>query len=638
MELSPGNIVWQLTRICSGLYFAASLIPSVSIAVRRLHDTNRRGWWLLFNFLFIFMAGNIVCIVLLCQKGQPESNKYGKPDEKPQKEISEESMILEKNITELENIIDNIKEAGANLHAEPSFGRIIDLLCSTSLYVCAKPNENLSQDQNIQIVLLQANSSEVMPVFTRKDYADTFASKGETIKLEPEKLLFLLNELDAHIVINPNRDKKLIIDKGLFKNVIFEEFIKKYKAKATIESHNVGLLERLICNYILETEQENKMKIIMFILSYLELESVWVPFVMNMSETDLKKFVNAKRGEVVQNEDKIHMKPDIIKHASGKMFLPVFSRKEEAPQDYASNFSWMNISFSECCELAKNHGDGTEIIINAFTNALPITNDLMDIIISHNKDSFFDGTYFKWNSALMDAKCIKTFELTYGDCPIVHIKYENGKLAVFRWIDPKDAGMFFSDCGYEGNLRALYEDSSDDEIYKLSLKKISELFARLGKTRFDQWETDKIIIKNYIQKATGFCIHNSFTCSFYNGVTFKCLKPDNSDFKDLVVFLQKFITEVKMAEQFKEDLIKKYKRQFYERDGFIYDSLQDSQEFKKIEEKVDKKVERMLKKSGQAGLLGSCHSAWNYKKEILKKEYGIDWLSPQDLNPHITFD
>lgn len=51
--------------------------------------------------------------------------------------------------------------------------------------------------------------------------------------------------------------------------------------------------------------------------------------------------------------------------------------------------------------------------------------------------------------------------------------------------------------------------------------------------------------------------------------------------------------------------IKKYKRRFYERNGFIYDSLQDSQEFKKIEEKVDKKVDRMLKESGRYGLFGS---------------------------------
>ena len=39
------------------------LMPYVAVAVRRLHDTNRSGWWLLLVFVPL---GNIVQLIWLC--------------------------------------------------------------------------------------------------------------------------------------------------------------------------------------------------------------------------------------------------------------------------------------------------------------------------------------------------------------------------------------------------------------------------------------------------------------------------------------------------------------------------------------------------------------------------------------------
>lgn len=36
--------------------------------------------------------------------------------------------------------------------------------------------------------------------------------------------------------------------------------------------------------------------------------------------------------------------------------------------------------------------------------------------------------------------------------------------------------------------------------------------------------------------------------------------------------------------------------------------------------------------------LGFCHIYWSYKKDFLKEDYGIDWLSPSECNPHVLFD
>ena len=57
----------------SGLYGLAVLVPTVAVAVRRLHDTGRSGAWYLLNFL---PFGFIVLLIFACQDSGP-NNKYG---------------------------------------------------------------------------------------------------------------------------------------------------------------------------------------------------------------------------------------------------------------------------------------------------------------------------------------------------------------------------------------------------------------------------------------------------------------------------------------------------------------------------------------------------------------------------------
>lgn len=61
--------------ILGGIYPLAVLIPSIAVSVRRLHDTNHSGWWLLISLLpFI---GAIILLVFLVRDSQPGQNQYG---------------------------------------------------------------------------------------------------------------------------------------------------------------------------------------------------------------------------------------------------------------------------------------------------------------------------------------------------------------------------------------------------------------------------------------------------------------------------------------------------------------------------------------------------------------------------------
>lgn len=62
--------------LISGLLSLALLLPSIAVGIRRLHDIDRTGWWLLIAFTGI---GIILLIVWACIKGTDGPNQYG-PD------------------------------------------------------------------------------------------------------------------------------------------------------------------------------------------------------------------------------------------------------------------------------------------------------------------------------------------------------------------------------------------------------------------------------------------------------------------------------------------------------------------------------------------------------------------------------
>ena len=59
----------------SAIYGLAILIPSIAVTVRRLHDTDRSGWWLFIAFVPII--GWIALFVFYVQDGTPGQNRYG---------------------------------------------------------------------------------------------------------------------------------------------------------------------------------------------------------------------------------------------------------------------------------------------------------------------------------------------------------------------------------------------------------------------------------------------------------------------------------------------------------------------------------------------------------------------------------
>lgn len=53
----------------------AILLPSLSVSVRRLHDLDKSGWWVLIGLIPII--GMIIMIIWACMKGTTGDNRFG---------------------------------------------------------------------------------------------------------------------------------------------------------------------------------------------------------------------------------------------------------------------------------------------------------------------------------------------------------------------------------------------------------------------------------------------------------------------------------------------------------------------------------------------------------------------------------
>lgn len=61
--------------VLSVIYALALIIPSIAVAVRRLHDSGRSGWWLLISL--VPLLGAIALIVFYCMDSEEGDNQYG---------------------------------------------------------------------------------------------------------------------------------------------------------------------------------------------------------------------------------------------------------------------------------------------------------------------------------------------------------------------------------------------------------------------------------------------------------------------------------------------------------------------------------------------------------------------------------
>lgn len=62
-----------------GIFVLVSFVPSIAVQVRRFHDQDKSGWFVLLNF--IPYVGGLIVLVFMCIEGTKGPNRFG-PDPK----------------------------------------------------------------------------------------------------------------------------------------------------------------------------------------------------------------------------------------------------------------------------------------------------------------------------------------------------------------------------------------------------------------------------------------------------------------------------------------------------------------------------------------------------------------------------
>ncbi|MEM9668949.1 MAG: DUF805 domain-containing protein [Pseudomonadota bacterium] len=72
--LSSIPILGAIFGIAILAFYLAAIIPSISIGVRRLHDTDKSGWLILIGLIPII---GLILLYFFCQRGTDGANTYG---------------------------------------------------------------------------------------------------------------------------------------------------------------------------------------------------------------------------------------------------------------------------------------------------------------------------------------------------------------------------------------------------------------------------------------------------------------------------------------------------------------------------------------------------------------------------------
>lgn len=117
---------WGSSGALYGLYFFAVLIPAIAVSVRRMHDSDHSGWWILFpivNFVFLFLDSH------------PGDNRFGPNPKGVTLDTSithsngiQPRLVATTNTQGINSVSDNYEEHVAEIDEDGIYGQIAEEL------------------------------------------------------------------------------------------------------------------------------------------------------------------------------------------------------------------------------------------------------------------------------------------------------------------------------------------------------------------------------------------------------------------------------------------------------------------------------------------------------------------------------
>ncbi|MEH7451639.1 DUF805 domain-containing protein [Gottfriedia acidiceleris] len=73
--LSILQSIANIDNVLTGIYGLLTILPSLAVGARRLHDSGKSGWWLLIGL--IPFIGTIILIIFFCLDSEEGDNRFG---------------------------------------------------------------------------------------------------------------------------------------------------------------------------------------------------------------------------------------------------------------------------------------------------------------------------------------------------------------------------------------------------------------------------------------------------------------------------------------------------------------------------------------------------------------------------------
>lgn len=70
--------------------------------------------------------------------------------------------------------------------------------------------------------------------------------------------------------------------------------------------------------------------------------------------------------------------------------------------------------------------------------------------------------------------------------------------------------------------------------------------------------------------------------------------------------------------------------------GFVHDPIEDDSKIGPLIKRAERMANRQTRDCNV--LMGRCYMVWAVQREILKKQYDIEWFSLDEMNDNLTFD
>ena len=141
----------------------------------------------------------------------------------------------------------------------------------------------------------------------------------------------------------------------------------------------------MMCDLIRRFNTHRDTPSLTLLVAFLLNARVCVPMTVSMEEEDLEKILASKAGDTVTTGGAIRMKPDMLKNDTGELFFPAFTTKEETPESYRKNFSWITMDFMDCVRKASGMPICDGLVLNGFSEPFVLSRALMQLMMDYEK-------------------------------------------------------------------------------------------------------------------------------------------------------------------------------------------------------------------------------------------------------------